>query len=92
MTLLSVLKLTDYYGKTYIEIISTVQEQKQNYTYCRFESREYSFGHYVVSISNIAETESGNRWMVYVIPADINHAKPDKKFLLKTGNKNKKCI
>ncbi|EFX87209.1 cobalamin-binding-like protein [Daphnia pulex] len=54
----------------------------------RFETREYSFGHYIVSINNTPElSTTDQRWMIYVLPASdhLPTDKPDSKFLMKTS-------
>jgi len=36
---------------------------------CRFESREYSFGHFIVSINDTPQMPATDQhWMIYVLP------------------------
>nr|CAH0110979.1 unnamed protein product [Daphnia galeata] len=53
----------------------------------RFETREFSFGHYIVSINNTTEVAE-QRWMIYVLPSNELvpiSTQPESKLLMKTS-------
>ena len=54
-----------------------------------FETKEFSFGHYVTSINNITELDQspGYRWMIYILPSRVptENMTPTQEFMLKTS-------